>query len=479
MFQVTFLGNHGWLISSGASRLLVDPLFFPRYGLTESVELRVYPPCSFDFSKLAGVQGVLLTHEHEGHFDIPSLQLLDRKITIYVSSLSSVAMRQILKEMGFTVHLVRPGSGFSVGALEIITMPSDQETAVGEEWDNIPYLVYDKNGHGNFFTHVDVRPTAAMWEEVKKFVKKPGIWAYSNNYSQWHFIYSWASPEPYSAYEFTKWIFEYHKDLKENWEAPEGIAFIGGGFSFGGEREWINQEVFPCDSNDIRKIFSLLSPKEKFYTPIPGTTFTMKDSSLLSVEDKTDFLKALPKENWPSRHYKGSVDWIEAYSPATQITEFPESQLPLLEKELARFAGFLYAQVPFRSFYSLHKSQYEDKKPTLALLLLADDKGSAYVYEYDIRDCKFKLSASEDPVSEYLYVYECFASDMFAFLRSEISSASLSLGRCRHWVSEIELFDLDYFLMLYNHPLRNPGKFLQLYQKTAKVNNCEVQIKSE
>src|SRR5262245_16424753 len=101
MFRATFIGHHAWLFATERSRLLVDPLFHERFGLTDSVELRVFPPRVFDFAEFPAIDAVLLTHEHEGHFDIPSLHLIDRQVPIYISSRSSSAMRQVLAEMGF------------------------------------------------------------------------------------------------------------------------------------------------------------------------------------------------------------------------------------------------------------------------------------------------------------------------------------------------------------------------------------------
>src|SRR5262249_43041547 len=154
VFRATFLGNHAWLVSSERSHLLVDPLLYDGYGWTESVGLRVWPPRTIHAEHCPPLDAVLLTHDPEGHFAIPSLCLVDRRVPIFISSLSSLAMREAIGEMGFAVHPIVPGTSFEAGDLEVHTMPAAQETAWGEEWDNLAFLVRDRGGHGSFFTPV-------------------------------------------------------------------------------------------------------------------------------------------------------------------------------------------------------------------------------------------------------------------------------------------------------------------------------------
>jgi hypothetical protein len=466
MFRVTCLGHHGWLISSGESRLLVDPLLHARFGFTDSVEFRVYPPRRFHWERFPAVDAVMLTHEHEGHFDIASLNLLDRAIPVYLSSLSSLAMRQVIEEMGFELRLVRPGVRFTIGELEVIPMAADQGKALSnEEWDVIPYLVRDRAGHGSFFTSIDVPPSEAMWRQAREVVERPGLWAYTNNYNRWELQYSWSIPDQRFYYQLVKQVVDYHRQLSAQWERPAALLLVGGGVCFGGEREWVNREVFPCDSEEAAGVMARLLPGERVLAPLPGQTLVMRGGALVDLEPESALLGALPREEWPDRRYRGEVRWLEQYRPATGRAELAEGELAALEGELAAFAAFLYAREPFRRLYSLSAEELEGRRPTFAFVLRADEDGGVYVYEYEPRDCRFRAVDSEDPVSEYLAVYECYASDLLALLRAEISQDSLTLGRCRQWMVDLDLFDLDLYLMLYAHPLRQTARYLALYRR--------------
>jgi hypothetical protein len=465
VFRATFLGNHGWLIASDRSTLLVDPLLHARYGWTDAVELRAWPPRRFDLARFPAVDAVLLTHEHEGHFDIASLHLLDRAIPIYLSSLSSLAMRDALCEMGFAVHPVAPGERFEAGDLELHTMPSDQVRSLAEEWDNLAFLARDRAGDGSLFTPVDMAPTRAMRRAAAQLVERPGLWAHTNNYSHWPFQHRGAPPDPRALGRLVKNVLEYHRRLSDEWAAPEALLLYGGGFAFGGDRAWITREIFPADSRDAARALQAMLPGERVLAPAPGETMTMRGGRLVDAAARAPFVEALPTAEWPPRGQAGDVPWLEGFAPACGRADFAERDLPALEEELEGFAGFLYASFPFRRLYSLRAAEHEGRAPTIALHLRTDGAGGRVVLAYRPEACRFERVACDDPAGEYLAVYECWATDLLAQLRGEIASASLALGRSRQLAAGAEPFDLDLYLMMYAHPLRHPARFLALYRR--------------
>ncbi len=101
-FSATFVGHHCWVVRAGRSTLLVDPLLGDRFGHSPEAGLRVYPPREVSHAKLPRLSGIFITHEHEGHFDLPSLRLLDKKTPVFIPHGSSTAMHRILLELGFS-----------------------------------------------------------------------------------------------------------------------------------------------------------------------------------------------------------------------------------------------------------------------------------------------------------------------------------------------------------------------------------------
>jgi hypothetical protein len=144
------------------------------------------------------------------------------------------------------------------------------------------------------------------------------------------------------------------------------------------------------------------------------------------------------------------------------------SELEQLACELQDFARHLYSSDPFRRLYSLTDDEIRGKKPTFAIIALADAAGGACVFEYQPWACGFTPVETADPVSDYLAVYECWATDLLATLRAEISSFALGFGRYRGWNANPDAFHftLSTRLFEYAHPLRQPERFLALYRRT-------------
>src|SRR5262249_47694601 len=126
MFKATYLAHHGWLISTPTTNLLVDPSLQDRFGFTDAVEIRMYPPRRFAWDKSPAIDAVFITHEHEGHFDPATLSTLDRRVPIYLSARSSFAISRALTEMGFeTIRLANAGQRIAIGDLELLPITGD------------------------------------------------------------------------------------------------------------------------------------------------------------------------------------------------------------------------------------------------------------------------------------------------------------------------------------------------------------------
>ena len=140
MLRATFLGHQGWSLSTQDAHVLVDPLLTDGFG-HGGLAGRVFPPRSFDLERMPKVDAVWLTHEHDDHFDLPSLARLERSIPVHISGRSSVAMRAVLQEMGFMVHAVEPDTVSEFGDLKLRTFVADhRNTPMSDEWDVLPFL---------------------------------------------------------------------------------------------------------------------------------------------------------------------------------------------------------------------------------------------------------------------------------------------------------------------------------------------------
>src|SRR5947199_54393 len=125
VFATTFLGHQGWMIRSPRACLLVDPLLCEHFGDVHALDYRVYPPRVWCHEALPAVDAVFLSHEHDDHFDVPSLARIDRAIPVYMSAHSSTAAFQILRQMGFVARPLVPGVPVVIEDLQFIPLSGD------------------------------------------------------------------------------------------------------------------------------------------------------------------------------------------------------------------------------------------------------------------------------------------------------------------------------------------------------------------
>ncbi|WP_193214908.1 MBL fold metallo-hydrolase [Luteolibacter marinus] len=84
-WRVTWLGHASFLLQGCGRNLLVDPVFSDHCAPLPLPSLRrhVEPPCRID--QLPKIDGVLLTHSHYDHLDLPTLVALGRETPLVVA----------------------------------------------------------------------------------------------------------------------------------------------------------------------------------------------------------------------------------------------------------------------------------------------------------------------------------------------------------------------------------------------------------
>ncbi len=442
--------------------LLVDPLLVEDFGHAQALEYRVYPPRVWTPDAMPKLDAVILSHEHDDHFDIPSLAKLDRAIPIYLSSRSSSAARTILAEMGFTVHALVPGVPLKLGDLEVTPFAGDHvQTGTGDEWDTLPFLVRSTEGHGSFFSMVDIPITQQHVEWAAARAMRPGIVSWTNNAMDWSHMASYVSERVDATQKCFVDMGVGHKLVTSVWGVPAAMVMCAGGFAFHDELEWLNHRVFCVDTDAVCAQMTKVYKAEKFMSGVPGQTFVMQANKLKAIEPSAPFLGTTPRESWPSRA-KASTS-VPDYAPAT-TRELPPGELDALPAALDAFAASLVGGMTFRSLCSLLDSECDGKQPTFALALR--DGAARHVFVYDPTACRFAPSSEPRPEDAVIAGIECWAADFAAVLAGRLGPIALTFNRARLW-SHVKRFHFDIFPDLYrtSHPLRQPAAYLANYRR--------------
>lgn len=463
-FQVTFICHQGWLVRHETTSLLIDPLLTDTFGHGGSVGV-VFPPRACAPERFPRVSAVLLTHEHEDHFDIPSLTRVERGIPILLSRGASVAARTILHEMGHTVVLVEAGERVTLGSLEIFLFAPDHVHAeCGDEWEVLQFFIRDLAGNGNFVSGVDAHFSPRSLATLARLCPSPGIVGLANNAVDFSCLDVSAARRRAvapSAFDLSATVLEELAHFSRHWGMPQGVLFCGGGFSFLGERAWLNHTTFPCDSGRMADMLRATAPELTFLAPNPGATVRMRRGRVASVDEASDFLWALPASEWPSRAFRPSSAPIEDYAPLTGRREFSESDLPELLLGLRDFASFLYGGPLFRSLYSSERARF-------VFSLRTGGSAERVVLEYQPQACGFARVRCGDPMKELASGIECWASDLLALFRGEFGPTGLAFGRGLSWSQPSMIPVRVTLLWNYFHPLRRPEAFLGLYRRLLR-----------
>jgi Beta-lactamase superfamily domain len=466
VLTTTYLGHQGWLFATCNSCILVDPLLVEPFGHGGSVGV-IYPPRILDLGRMPPIDGVFLTHEHEDHFNVPSINRISREVPIYVPRRSSSALHHFLANLGFDVRLLSGGDSVDIGDLRFATFSPDHVRRDElDEWDTSPFCVIDLADGGSFFSTVDVSPPDSMQAQLEELSGR-SLWSITNNTIDMSILEcpAGAAPDPIAL---ASRIFADHARRFTPSRPPLATLFCGTGFCFRGDRSFLNKHFFPLDSAALASALNLLRPTERFIVPVPGTEIATIGSTIHNVATNSAFLRTARPADWPDRTYSptgGGQYYLEDLHPATARTELKEGELALLTESLSSFAEYLYATPLFRALYSLGDGSLEkDIRPTLGIRAI--DGADSRFFEYDPSACGFHLLQGDARLDEYVVGLECFASDLLALLSSNLSPAALMFGRVRRWRcrSHDLIGALDRAVWEYAHPLRHPERYLELYE---------------
>ena len=460
MFALTFLGHQGWLVSSATTNLLIDPLLTEGFG--HGGVGRVYPPRTLDLAEFPPIDAVVLTHEHDDHFDVPSLARIDPRVPIHLSSRSSRAARELLDSLGFTVHALEPGASRVIGDLRYRSEVCDHQRGggQGDEWDVAPMVVEELGGHGRLWSSIDV---AALPSSLDR---PPSVWIHAHNATRSG--YQARAPARFRPEADTGLVLAAALRRAAAVEAavggaPAATLVVGQGWSFAGEQAWIDHEAFPVSPEEVARALALADPAGLVRAPAPGFTLEFVDGRLVGVAEQRPFLAALPREGWPDRGFAPLLGPRPDYGPASGIRACSPAELDALVAELADFARHLYAGPVFRALMSL-PGEIDGHPPAVGFAVRIGEGESRVQLRYEPSGCCFV----RDDVTPLLAGIEAWASDLLGFVRGELGPSALCYaGRLRQWSGppSCPIRFPVHELWVFGHPLRRPEQAATLYQR--------------
>ncbi len=421
--RCTYVGWQGWLLETSRTRVAIDAVLVDAVGRgppASRVEFLFPLARRFDWAAFPPLDAYVLTHEHEDHFNVATLALLDRRVPIYLSERASDAARTLLAEMGFTVTLLPAGGAVTLGELTLtLFTPLDEGALRSDEWDTLAYCA-SAEGAGAFFTPVDVSLTDGMRAHVAE--------------------------QPTDVLVFTELSLSLGATALDDFDPLRSHRRPAGAVDARGAPE---------------RAMAALAQGQRLQLH-PGLTVTLRDGRLAEVADRAPFLETLGAR--PHRAFR-KPDEAELSPPVSGRTQLSAEELAELERCLQELAEFLYGRTLFTQLCSLDARELGEVQPTFALVLLLGEADASLVYAYRPRACAFerRSESTEGIEARYVGTVLLWAGDFLAMARGELEPRTLGHVLEEAWrIPDCSLWR-DWWVLY--HPLRFPSRVLAQYRR--------------
>lgn len=120
--KITSVGHSTYLFDFGGTRVLSDPCFSETMGWPAELKGYRRKPLGVPVGKLPKIDVIVCTHRHPDHFDIPSLNMLNKNIPVFVADSWMV---DELTKLGFkTITLVQAWDVTTTSGIKITATPA-------------------------------------------------------------------------------------------------------------------------------------------------------------------------------------------------------------------------------------------------------------------------------------------------------------------------------------------------------------------
>lgn len=402
--EIGFLGHNGFALGDMTSPVLVDPILLPQYGNEYNPSaVEIYPPRHVDLTQLPQVSAVIISHEHSDHFNLPTLDLLDRQVPIVVGPTMVDSVVEYIQQLGFKVQRLEFGKEEQFGSVLITLYPPDPGTVL---WESRVSQIYvrdaNKPNDGGVYLCIDALLSPMFYNDVSNGkVPRPPLLALSNN--------SQVTPEGvFGSLDNMRTVTQFDGPAQQNWftgldilnellvsfieNAPflRGTNFLicGGGFL----KDYDEMGPFPfSEQHVLAKVASKLTRNVDVIGPLPGDVLSFKSDHVVTIGhlswlnvDHIRFEQLIKKRN----EFIESKKTIPMKSIRTASTyEIEKQALQVIESELTLIARAILLSPLGRDL--IYLGQQRNIGPARFLIQVLCNHTQDHAWELNIAESRF------------------------------------------------------------------------------------------
>lgn len=401
----------GYVFQTENTRIIFDPIFENPF----SRNCFAYPDIEFDFDKIREqvFSAVFISHIHDDHCSLESLNLIKRETPIYIYT-TQLEIIHLIQDLGFeTVTSLKLDQTININDFEITS-----RKALDEEVDSIFQI---KSQGFNVLNVVDSWVGYDTLEQLSK--SNPWdlvLWPFQT-------MREIGVLSPYRADPAVKnlpeeWL-DQIKQLNPRYIVPSSCQFIHEGWS------WYNGFMFPITYKQFALDVQKASPRTQIIRLDPSQSICLSPSGLNSIEPLSWVkLKDSPHE----------IDYVldEKLIP-TSTAVIAQNFSPLTPKQTKLVEQYcLYDLIERYSKLNHDEQSYFFIKERTWKLSVYDHSGKERQFIYKINGYSIKIVKAFDPLNSISWTTEVPISRLYGAIVNGESLTSMYVRINEHRLSE-------------------------------------------
>ena len=271
--RATLLGHACWLFETTAGCFLMDPVLFDPF---EEGTVTACPRRAVRLDQLPALQGIIVSHRHLDHFDLPSLAALDRGVPVFCPD--DAFLLYGLQRLGFRqIHRLESHMPQQLGALRLLPTPSLHREV-------LEYGLVVQDEAAIIFNQVDTFLAAETVDWLRCEVGQLDIHLAMYASQNFHFF------ESKRAHTAALHGINLHtaSRLGARWVVPAAA-----GFRFVDELAWLNRHVFPISPERFQRDLQQISAAQRTVVINPGDILDVQGGDVTVHRQAAGFVSML------------------------------------------------------------------------------------------------------------------------------------------------------------------------------------------